>query len=72
LVFPQNKELNAQSGGIQAIIGTMQYHTESACVQEKVCGCLSNLASNSEENKRLIIGEGSIYAVVLDMVLHPE
>jgi len=72
LVFPQNKELNAQSGGIQAIIGTMQYHTESACVQEKVCGCLSNLASKSEENKRLIIGEGSIYAVVLDMVLHPE
>jgi hypothetical protein len=68
LVFPQNKELIAQSGGIQAIISTMQYHTESACVQEKVCGCLSNLASNSEENKRTNIGEGSIDAIVLDMV----
>lgn len=71
-VSPENKELIAQHGGIQAIINTMQYHTDSAGVQEKGCGCLSNLASNSEQNKRTIVDEGGIDAIVLAMVLHPE
>jgi hypothetical protein len=71
-VSPQNKELISQSGGIPVVINMMQDHTENAGVQEKGCGCLSNLASNSEDNKRIIVEEEGIDAIVLAMVLHPD